>query len=175
MLHFCSAVCAAEVFERVNALTVLAVVLGLGCNDLGFTLNVGADFADFRQERIGIFAGYAQLLGLKYENAVLHALEFADALLHFCRAVCTADILQRVNALDAVRACRMFVVVVLVLLVLIVVMMMSAAAVAVIVMMMVVVLVLLVLIVVVMMSAAAVAFIIIVFMMMMFVLMHFFI
>ena len=63
--------CAAEVFERVNALTVLAVVLGLGCNDLGFTLNAGADFADFRQERIRIFAGYAQLLGLKYENAVL--------------------------------------------------------------------------------------------------------
>ena len=88
----------------------------------------------------GIFAGYAQLLGLKYENAVLHALEFADALLHFCRAVCTADILQRVNALDAVRACRMFVVVVLVLLILIVVVMVSAAAVAVIVMMMVVVL-----------------------------------
>ena len=180
---------------------VLAVVLGLGCNDLGFTLNVGADFADFRQERIRIFAGYAQLLGLKYENAVLHALEFADALLHFCRAVCTADILQRVNALDAVRACRMFVVVVLVLLVLIMVVMVSAAAVAVIVMMMVVVLVLLVLIVVVMMSAAAVAvivmmmvvfvlfvlivvmmmpaaavaFIFIVFVMMMFVLMHFFI
>ena len=148
MLHFRSAVCAAEVFERVNALTVLAVVLGLGCNDLGFTLNAGADFADFRQERIRIFAGYAQLLGLKYENAVLHALEFADALLHFCCAVCTADILQRVNALDAVRACRMFVVVVLVLLVLIVV---------------------------VMVSAAAVAFIFIVFVMMMFVLMHFFI
>ena len=175
MLHFRSAVCAAEVFERVNALTVLAVVLGLGCNDLGFTLNGGADFADFRQERIRIFAGYAQLLGLKYENAVLHALEFADALLHFCRAVCTADILQRVNALDAVRACRMFVVMVLVLLILIVVMMVSAAAVAVIVMMMVVVLVLLVLIVVMMMFAAAIAFIFIVFMMMMFVLMHFFI
>ena len=191
--------CAAEVFERVNALTVLAVVLGLGCNDLGFTLNVGADFADFRQERIRIFAGYAQLLGLKYENAVLHALEFADALLHFCRAVCTADILQRVNALDAVRACRMFVVVVLVLFIPIVVVMVSAAAIAVIVMM-VVVLVLLVLIVVVMvsaaavavivmmmvvlvfifivvvmMSAAAIAFIFIVFVMMMFVLMHFFI
>ena len=112
--------CAAEVFERVNALTILAVVLGLGCNDLGFTLNVGADFADFRQERIRIFAGYAQLLGLKYENAVLHALEFADALLHFCRAVCTADILQRVNALDAVRACRMFVVLVLLILIVVV-------------------------------------------------------
>lgn len=83
MLHFRGTVCAAEVFERVNALTVLAVVLGLGCDDLGFTLNAGADFADFRQERIRIFAGYAQLLGLKYENAVLHALEFADALLHF--------------------------------------------------------------------------------------------
>ena len=175
MLHFRSAVCAAEVFERVNALIVLAVVLGLGCNDLGFALNAGADFADFRQERIRIFAGYAQLLGLKYENAVLHALEFADALLHFCRAVCTADILQRVNALDAVRACSMFVVVVLVLLVLIMVVMVSAAAVAVIVMMMVVVLVLLVLIVVMMMPAAAVAFIFIVFVMMMFVLMHFFI
>ena len=200
MLHFRSAVRAAEVFERVNALTVLAVVLGLGCNDLGFTLNARADFADFRQERIRIFAGYAQLLGLKYENAVLHALEFADALLHFCRAVCTADILQRVNALDAVRACRMLVVVVLVLLVLIVVVMVSAAAIAVIVMMMVVVLELLVLIVVVMVSAAAVAvivmmmvvfvfvlvvvmmvsaaaiaFIFIVFVMMMLVLMHFFI
>ena len=200
MLHFRSAVCAAEVFERVNALTVLAVVLGPGCNDLGFTLNAGADFADFRQERIRIFAGYAQLLGLKHENAVLHALEFADALLHFCRAVCTADILQRVNALDAVRACRMFVVVVLVLFILIVVVMVSAAAVTVIVMMVVVVLVLLVLImvvmvsaaavavivmmvvvlvllvlIVVMMSAAAVAFIFIVFVMMMFVLMHFFI
>ena len=155
MLHFRGTVCAAEVFERVNALTVLAVVLGLGCDDLGFTLNAGADFADFRQERIRIFAGYAQLLGLKYENAVLHALEFADALLHFCRAVCAADILQRVHALDAVRACRMFVVV-LVLFVLIVVVMVSAAAAAVIVMMMVV-LVLLVLIVVVMVSAAAVA------------------
>ena len=199
MLHFRGTVCAAEVFERVNALTVLAVVLGLGCDDLGFTLNAGADFADFRQERIRIFAGYAQLLGLKYENAVLHALEFADALLHFCRAVCAADILQRVHALDAVRACRMFVVV-LVLLVLIVVVMVSAAAVAVIavvmvmlvllilivmmyaaavavivVMMMVVVLVLLVLIVVVMVSAAAIAFIFIVFVMMMFVLMHVFI
>ena len=138
MLHFRGTVRTAEVFERVNALTVLAVVLGFGRNDLGFTLNAGADFADFRQERIRIFAGYAQLLGLKYENAVLHALEFADALLHFCCAVCTADILQRVNALDAVRACRMFVVVVLVLLVLIVVVMVSAAAVAVIVMMMVV-------------------------------------
>ena len=201
VLHFRGTVRTAKVFERVNALTVLAVVLGPGCNDLGFALNAGADFADFRQERIRIFAGYAQLLGLKYENAVLHALEFADALLHFCRAVCTADILQRVNALDAVRACSMFVVVVLVLLVLIVVVMMSAAAVAVIVMMvvvlvllvlivvvmvsaaavavivmmMVVVLVLLVLIVVMMMPAAAVAFIFIVFVMMMFVLMHFFI
>ena len=158
MLHFRGTVRTAKVFERVNALTVLAVVLGPGCNDLGFTLNAGADFADFRQERIRIFAGYAQLLGLKYENAVLHALEFADALLHFCRAVCTADILQRVNALDAVRACRMFVVVVLVLLVLIVVVMVSAAAIAVIVMMMVV-----------------LVFIFIVFVMMMFVLMHFFI
>ena len=148
VLHFRDTVRTAKVFERVNALTVLAVVLGPGCNDLGFTLNAGADFADFRQERIRIFAGYAQLLGLKYENAVLHALEFADALLHFCRAVCTADILQRVNALDAVRACRMFVVVVLVLFVLIVV---------------------------VMVSAAAIAFIFIVFVMMMFVLMHFFI
>ena len=158
VLHFRGAVCAPEVFKRVNALTVLAVVLGLGCNDLGFTLNVGADFADFRQERIRIFAGYAQLLGLKYENAVLHALEFADALLHFCRAVCTADILQRVNALDAVRACRMFVVVVLVLLVLIVVVMVSAAAIAVIVMMMVVLV--LLLIVVMMVFAAAVAVIV---------------
>ena len=153
MLHFRSAVRTAEVFERVNALTVLAVVLGLGCNDLGFTLNVGADFADFRQERIRIFAGYAQLLGLKYENAVLHALEFADALLHFCCAVCTADILQRVNALDAVRACRMFVVVVLVF-ILIVVVMVTAAAIVVIVMMMVVLM--FILIVVVMVSAAAV-------------------
>ena len=105
-----------------------------------------------------MFAGYAQLLGLKYENAVLHALEFADALLHFCRAVCTADILQRVNALDAVRACRMFVMmVVLMLLVLIVMVMVSAAAVAVVVMMMVM----------------LVLFVLIV--MMMFVLMHFFI
>ena len=135
-------------FERVNALTVLAVVLGFGRNDLGFALDGRADLADFRQERIRVFAGYAQLLGLKHENAVLYALEFADALLHFCRAVCTADILQRVHALDAVRACRMFVVVVLVLLVLIVV---------------------------VMVSAAAIAFIFIMFVMMMFVLMHFFI
>ena len=174
MLHFRGTVCAAEVFERVNALTVLAVVLGLGCDDLGFTLNAGADFADFRQERIRIFAGYAQLLGLKYENAVLHALEFADALLHFCRAVCAADILQRVHALDAVRAGGVLVMVMLVLLVLIVVVMVSAAAAAVIVMMMVV-LVLLVLIVVVMVSAAAIAFIFIVFVMMMFVLMHVFI
>ena len=150
--------------------------VGLGCNDLGFTLDGRADLTDFRQERIRIFAGYAQLLGLKYENAVLHALEFADALLHFCRAVCTADILQRVNALDAVRACRMLVVVVLVLLVLIVMVMVSAAAVAVIVVvMMMVVLVLLVLIVVVMVSAAAIAVIFIVFVMMMFVLMHVFI
>ena len=200
VLHFGGTVCAAEVFERVNALTVLAVMLGLGCNDLGVALDGRADLADFRQERIRVFAGYAQLLGLKHENAVLYALEFADALLHFCRAVCTADILQRVNALDAVRACRMFVVmVVLVLLVLIVVVMVSASAVAVIVMM-VVVLVPLLLIVVVMVSAAAVAvivmmmvmlvfilivvmrmpaaavaFIFIVFVVMMFVLMHFFI
>ena len=133
MLHFRGTVRTAEVFERVNALTVLAVVLGLGCDDLGFTLNAGADFADFRQERIRIFAGYAQLLGLKYENAVLHALEFADALLHFCRAVCAADILQRVHALDAVRAGGVLVMVMLVLLVLIVVVMVSAAAAAVIV------------------------------------------
>ena len=159
VLHFRGTVRTAEVFERVNALTVLAVVLGFGRNDLGFALDGRADFADFRQERIRVFAGYAQLLGLKYENAVLHALEFADALLHFCSAVCTADILQRVNALDAVRACRMFVVVVLVLLILIVVVMVSAAAVAVIVMMMVVV-VLLVLIMVVMVSATAVAVIV---------------
>ena len=174
LLHFRGTVRTAEVFERVNALTVLAVVLGFGRNDLGFALDGRADLADFRQERIRVFAGYAQLLGLKHENAVLYALEFADALLHFCRAVCTADILQRVNALDAVRACRMFVVmVVLVLLVLIVVVMVSAAAVAVIVMMMMVLV--FVLIMVVMVSAAAVAFIFIVFVMMMFVLMHFFI
>ena len=173
MLHFRGTVRTAEVFERVNALTVLAVVLGLGCDDLGFTLNAGADFADFRQERIRIFAGYAQLLGLKYENAVLHALEFADALLHFCRAVCAADILQRVHALDAVRAGGVLVMVMLVLLVLIVVVMVSAAAVAVIVMMMVVLV--FILIVVVMVFAAAVAFIFIVFVMMMFVLMNFFI
>ena len=200
MLHFRSAVCAAEVFERVNALTVLAVVLGLGCNDLGFTLDGRADLTDFRQKRIRIFASHAQLLGLKYENAVLHALEFADALLHFCRAVCTADILQRVNALDAVRAGGVLVMVVLVLLILVMVMMVSAAAVAVIVVMMMVMLVLLVLIMVMMVSAAAVAvivmmmvvlvfilivvmrmpaaavaFIFIVFVVMMFVLMHFFI
>ena len=188
MLHFRGTVRTAEVFERVNALTVLAVVLGFGRNDLGFALDGRADLADFRQERIRVFAGYAQLLGLKYENAVLHALEFADALLHFCRAVCTADILQRVNALDAVRACRMFVLlvlimvvmvsaaaaavivmmmVVLVLLVLVVVMMMSAVAVIV---MMMVVLVLLVLIVVVMMSAAAVAVIVMMMVMFMFIL-----
>ena len=192
--------CAAEVFERVNALTVLAVVLGLGCDDLSVALNAGADFADFRQERIRIFAGYAQLLGLKYENAVLHALEFADALLHFCRAVCAADILQRVHALDAVRAGGVLVMVMLVLLILIVVVMVSAAAVAVIfivvmvvmllilivvvmvtaaaivviVMMMVVMLVLLILVMVVMMAAAAAA-VIIVLVMRMFVLMHFFI
>ena len=172
MLHFRGTVCAAEVFERVNALTVLAVVLGFGRNDLGLALDGRADLSDFRQERIRIFTGYAQLLGLKHENAVLYALEFADALLHFCCAVCTADILQRVNALDAVRACRMFVVmvVVLVLLVLIVMMVMM--------------LVLLVLIVVVMVSAAAVAVVVmmmvmlvlfVLIVMMMFVLMHFFI
>ena len=165
VLHFGGTVCAAEVFERVNALTVLAVVLGLGCDDLGFTLNAGADFADFRQERIRIFAGYAQLLGLKYENAVLHALEFADALLHFCRAVCAADILQRVNALDAVRAGGVLVMVMLVF-VLVVMMMMAAAAAAVIVMMMVVLM--FILIVMVMVTAAAVIVIVVMVVMLVF-------
>ena len=72
-------------------------------------------------------------------HAVLHAVQFADALLHLRRAVCTADILKRINALDAVAPCGVLVMMVVVMLVV-----MSAAAVIIIIVMVVMMLVLVV-------------------------------
>ena len=133
MLHFRRAVCAAEIFERVDTLAVFAVVSGRRCDDLRLALDARADFSDLRQQCIRIFAGHAQLLGLKDKHAVFNAVQFADALLHLRRAVCTADILKRINALDAVAPCGVLVMMV-VMLVLVVVT--AAAVVAIFVMVM---------------------------------------
>ena len=156
VLHFRRAVCAAEIFERVDTLAVFAVVSGRRCDDLRLALDARADLSDLRQQCIRIFAGHTQLLGLKDKHAVLNAVQFADALLHLRRAVCTADILKRVNALDAVAPCGVLVMMV----VMFVLMVVTAAAVIVII---VVVMMMLVLVVV---TAAAVIVIIVVVMMM---------
>ena len=154
MLHFRRAVCAAEIFERVDTLAVFAVVSGRRCDDLRLALDARADLSDLRQQCIRIFAGHAQLLGLKDKHAVLNAVQFADALLHLRRAVCTADILKRVNALDAVAPCGVLVMMVVMLVVV------TAAAVVVIVVMVVMMLVLMVV------TAAAVIVILVVVVMM---------
>lgn len=106
---------------------------GRRCDDLRLALDARADFSDLRQQCIRIFAGHAQLLGLKDKHAVFNAVQFADALLHLRRAVCTADILKRINALDAVAPCGVLVMMV-VMLVLVVVT--AAAVVAIFVMVM---------------------------------------
>ena len=156
VLHFRRAVCAAEVFERVDTLAVFAVVSGRGSNDLRLALDARANLADFREQGIRVFAGHAQLLGFKDKHAVLNAVQFADALLHLRRAVCTADILKRVNALDAVAPCGVLVMMVVMLVVVVV----TAAAVVVIVVMVVVMLVLVVV------TAAAVVVIVVMVVMM---------
>ena len=115
VLHLGGAVGAAEVFERVDTLAVLAVVFGRGGNDLGIALNARTDFADLREQGVRVFAGHAQLLGFKDKHAVLHAVQLTDALLHFRRAVGAADVLEGVHALDAVRTGGVLVVVVFVL------------------------------------------------------------
>ena len=180
MLHFRRAVCAAEVFECVDTLAVFAVVSGRRCDDLRLALDARADLSDLRQQCIRIFAGHAQLLGLKDKHAVLNAVQFADALLHLCRAVCTADILKRINALDAVAPCGVLVMMVMMLVLVVV----TAAAVVVIVMVVmmmfvlvvvtaaaVVIIVVMVMMLVLMVVAAAAVVIIVVMMMVMLVLM----
>ena len=153
--------CAAEIFERVDTLAVFAVVSGSRCDDLRLALDARADLADLRQQCIRIFAGHTQLLGFKDKHAVLNAVQFADALLHLRRAVCTADILKRINALDAVTPCCVLVMMVVVMLVVV-----TAAAVIVIIVVVVMMLVL--------MIVTAAAVVIIVMMVMMFVLVRFF-
>ena len=176
VLHFRRTVCAAEIFERVDTLAVFAVVSGRRCDDLRLALDARADLSDLRQQCIRIFAGHAQLLGLKDKHAVLNAVQFADALLHLRRAVCTADILKRVNALDAVAPCGVLVMMV----VMLVVVTAAAVVVIVVVVMMVVVLVvvtaaavviIVVMVMLVVVTAAAVIVIIVVMVMMMLVLM----
>ena len=181
VLHFRRAVCAAEIFERVNTLAVFAVVSGRRCDDLRLALDARADLSDLRQQCIRIFAGHAQLLGLKDKHAVLNAVQFADALLHLRRAVCTADILKRINALDAVAPCGVLVMVMMMLVVvtaaavvviivvvvmMLVLMVVAAAAVVIIIVVMVVMMLVLVVV-----TAAAVVIIIVVMVMMMLVLM----
>ena len=158
VLHLGGAVGAAEVFERVDTLAVFAVVSGRGSNDLRLALDARADLADLREQGIRVFAGHAQLLGFKDKHAVLHAVQLTDALLHFRRAVCTADILKRVNALDAVAPCGVLVMMVVMLVVVVV----TAAAVVVIIVMVVMVFVLMV--------VAAAAVVVIVMVVMVFVL-----
>ena len=155
VLHFRRAVCAAEIFERVDTLAVFAVVSGRRCDDLRLALDARADLSDLRQQCIRIFAGHTQLLGLKDKHAVLNAVQFADALLHLRRAVCTADILKRINALDAVAPCGVLVMVVMMLVLVVV----TAAAVVVIV---VVVMMMLVLVLVVVTAAAVVIIVVVV-------------
>ena len=71
----------------------------LGCDDLGRTFDGSADLADARQQRVRVVAGHAQLARLKHQRAVMHAVQTANLVLHFGRAVRTAEVLQRINAL----------------------------------------------------------------------------
>ena len=63
-----------------------------------------ADFADARQQSVGIFAGHAELLSLVDQYAVVHAVELADLALHLGGAVRAAEVLQGVYPFYAVRA-----------------------------------------------------------------------
>ena len=114
VLHFGRAVRAAEVLDGVHALIALAVVPGRGCDDFGFALDGLADFADPGEQGVRVFAGHAQLAGLVDQHAVVHAVELADLVLHFGGAVRAAEVLHRIDALDAVRARRVVVLVLMV-------------------------------------------------------------
>ena len=111
MLHFGRAVRAAKVLDGVHALGTLAVVLGHGRDDFGLALNGLADLADPGEQGVRVFTGHAQLFGFINQHAVIHAVQLADLVLHFGRAVRTAEVLHRVDALDAVRARRVVVLV----------------------------------------------------------------
>ena len=146
MLHFGGAVRAAEVLDGVHALIALAVVPGRGRDDFGFALDGLADLADPGEQGVRVFAGHAQLAGLVDQHAVVNAVELADLVLHLRGAVRAAEVLHRVDALDAVRA-RCVVVLVLmvimaagtfavVMVMFVVVMVVAAAALAVVMMVM---------------------------------------
>ena len=139
--------------ERMTLFFVLLLLLG--CDDLRLALDARADLSDLWQQCIRVFAGHTQLLGLKDKHAVLNAVQFADALLHLRRAVCTADILKRINALDAVAPCGVLVMMVMMLVLVVV----TAAAVIVIIVVVVMMFVLVVV------TAAAVVVIVMVMMM----------
>ena len=121
-----------------QCVTAVFLLVLFGCHDLGCAFDRGADFADAGQQCVRIITGHAQLTGLKYQCAVMYAVQAADLVLHFCCTVCTAEVLQCVNTLltvfvGAMRCGMMlFVVVVLVAAVasLVVVMMVLVAAVA---------------------------------------------
>ena len=122
VLHFGRAVRAAEVLDGVYALIALAVVPGRGRDDFGLAFDGPADLADPGEQGVRVFAGHTQLPGLIDQHAVVHAVELADLVLHFGGAVRAAEVLHRVDALDAVRARRVVV------LMPVVVMVMAAAA-----------------------------------------------
>ena len=146
VLHFGGTVRAAEVLDGVYALIALAVVLGRGRDDFGLALDGPADFADPGEQGVRVFAGHAQLAGLIDQHAVVHAVELADLVLHFRGAVRAAQVLHRIDALDAVRARRVVVLVLMVIMaagtfavvmvMFVVVMVVAAAALAVVMMVM---------------------------------------
>ena len=111
VLHFGRAVRAAEVLDGVHALGTFAVVLGRRHDDFGLALDGLADLTDPGKQGVRVFTGHAQLFGLIDQHAVIHAVQLADLVLHFGRAVRTAEVLHRVYAFYAVRARRMVVVV----------------------------------------------------------------
>ena len=83
--------------ERVTAFLVLLLLLG--GDDLDLALDIRADFADFREQGVRVFALDAQLLGFVDEHAVVNAVELTDLVLHLGGAVGTAEVFERVDAL----------------------------------------------------------------------------
>ena len=80
------------------------MVPGRGRDDFGLALDGPADLADPGEQGVRVFAGHTQLPGLIDQHAVVNAVELADLVLHFGGAVRAAEVLHRVDALDAVRA-----------------------------------------------------------------------
>ena len=84
--------------ERV---AVAPLLLILGRDDAGLALDGFTDLTDPGEQGVRIFAGHAQLLSLVDQHTVVHAVELADLVLHFRRAVRAAEVLDGVHALIA--------------------------------------------------------------------------